>query len=388
MVFCFNYPADFPLQGKPPGKPPHFTETAMLKLVKTSSRKAGLPPGSPVFIGEKVTETFGLDMVDYDAENFSVSTPVRLEEFRLLKETPSNTWIRVHGLHDAEAVDKFCLHFGLHPLTIEDILHIGQRPKIDHYDEYLFLVINLINYDDASKEMSMEQISFVLGPNYLLTFHEKNDDIFDDVLARLETNKGRSRKMGVDYLLYSLLDRVVDNFFSVLEKIGEEVEELEEELIEAPSPETLQAIHFLKREMILLRKSVWPLREVINGLQRDETAFMGEANRVYLKDLYDHTIQVLDTVETFRDIISGMIDIYLSSVSNRMNEVMKVLTIFAVIFIPLTFIAGLYGMNFNTSMSPFNMPELNWYFGYPFALLLMAGTAGSMLIYFKKKKWF
>ena len=360
----------------------------MLKLVRTTSRKAGLPPGSPVFIGEKVTENFGLDMVTYDAENLSFSTPVRLDDFRLLKETPGNTWIRVHGLHDAEAVDSFCLSFGLHPLTIEDILHTGQRPKIDHYDDYLFLVINLINYDGASKGMSMEQISFVLGPNYLLTFHEKNDDIFDEVLARLEGNKGRSRKMGVDYLLYSLLDRVVDNFFSVLEKIGEEVEELEEELIAASSPETLQAIHFLKREMILLRKSVWPLREVINGLQRDETAFMDETIRVYLKDLYDHTVQVLDTVETFRDIISGMIDIYLSSVSNRLNEVMKVLTIFAAIFIPLTFIAGLYGMNFNTGKSPFNMPELNWYFGYPFALLLMAATAGTMLIYFKRKKWF
>ena len=360
----------------------------MLKLVKTTSRKAGFPPGSPVFIGEKVTEEFGLDTVDYDAENLSVSTPVRLDDFHLLKKTPSNTWIRVHGLHDAEAVDSFCLGFGLHPLTIEDILHTGQRPKIDHYDDYLFLVLNLVNYDDATREMRMEQISFVLGPSYLLTFHEKDDDIFDDVLARLQNNKGRTRKMGVDYLLYSLLDRVVDNFFSVLEKIGEEIEDLEEELVAAPSPETLHSIHFLKREMILLRKSVWPLREVINGLQRDETTFMGESIRVYLKDLYDHTIQVLDTVETFRDIISGMIDIYLSSVSNRMNEVIKVLTIFAVIFIPLTFITGLYGMNFNTSQSPFNMPELNWYFGYPFALLLMAGTAISMLVYFKKKKWF
>ncbi|OGQ99206.1 MAG: magnesium and cobalt transport protein CorA [Deltaproteobacteria bacterium RIFOXYD12_FULL_55_16] len=360
----------------------------MLKLVKTTSRKAGLPPGSPVFIGEKVTENFGLDMVAYDAETLSRSTPLRLDDFRLLKENPGNTWIRVSGLHDAEVVDRFCLSFGLHPLTIEDILHTGQRPKIDHYEDYLFLVINLINYDNTTREMSMEQISFVLGSSYLLTFHEKNDDIFDEVLARLENNKGRSRQMGVDYLLYSLLDRVVDNFFSVLEKIGEEVEDLEEELIVEPAQETLQAIHFLKREMILLRKSVWPLREVISGLQRDETMYMGASTRVYLKDLYDHTIQVLDTVETFRDIISGMIDIYLSSVSNRMNEVMKVLTIFAVIFIPLTFIAGLYGMNFNTSQSPFNMPELNWYLGYPFALLLMAATAGSMLIYFKKKKWF
>lgn len=359
----------------------------MLKLVRTSSRKAGLPPGSPVFIGEQVTEQFGLDMVDYDTESISLTTPARLDEFHLLKEPPGKTWIKIHGLHDAEAVNKFCLGFGLHPLTIEDILHTGQRPKIDHYDDYLFLVVNLVKYDDANKELSLEQVSFVLGDGYLLSFHEKDDEIFSDILARLSNNKGRVRKAGVDYLLYCLLDRVVDNFFSVLEKIGEEVEDLEEELITEPSPETLQSIHFLKREMILLRKSVWPLREVVNGLQRDESAFMGESTRVFLKDLYDHTIQVLDTVETFRDIISGMIDIYLSSVSNRMNEVMKVLTIFSVIFIPLTFIAGLYGMNFNPGQSPLNMPELNWYFGYPFALSLMAATAITMLIYFKKKKW-
>ncbi|MGV1098246.1 magnesium/cobalt transporter CorA [Thiovibrio sp. JS02] len=360
----------------------------MLKLVRTSSKKAGLPPGSPIFVGERVTEEFGIQVIDYDTESFSESTPARIEDFCVLKETPTMTWIRVHGLHDAEAVNRFCLKFGIHALTIEDILHTSQRPKIDHYDEYLFLVINLISYDEKIQEMRMEQISFVLGPNYLLTFHERNGDIFNPVLDRIRSNKGRIRKMGVDYLAYSLLDTVVDNFFLVLEKIGEEIEELEDELIAAPSPETLQYVHYLKREMILLRKSVWPLREVIGGLQRDETQLLGDAMRMYLKDLYDHTIQVLDTVETFRDIISGMIDIYLSSVSNRMNEVMKVLTIFAVIFIPLTFIAGVYGMNFNTAASPFNMPELNWFFGYPFALFLMAGTAAAMLVYFKKKKWF
>jgi len=360
----------------------------MLKLVKTSSKKAGLPPGSPIFIGEKVTEQFGLSVVDYDAVTFSASKLSPNEEYTRLKVSPTRTWIRVHGLHDADAVNDFCLKFGIHPLTIEDILHTGQRPKIDHYDDYLFLVINLINYDDTIQEMRMEQISFVLGPDYLITFHEKSGDIFNPVLDRIQNNKGRIRKMGVDYLTYSLLDTVVDNFFSVLEKIGEEIEELEEELIAEPDPETLQYIHYLKREMILLRKSVWPLREVISGLQREETQFLGDTMRMYLKDLYDHTIQVLDTVETFRDIISGMIDIYLSSVSNRMNEVMKVLTIFAVIFIPLTFIAGVYGMNFNTATSPLNMPELHWYYGYPFALFLMAATAAGMLMYFKKKKWF
>lgn len=359
----------------------------MLKLVRTTASKAGLPPGSPVFVGEKVTDTFGISMVEYGPEHFSLVTHDHPEEIVTGQGPETTTWIRVHGLHDARTVEAFCLKFNLHPLTIEDILHTGQRPKIDQYENYLFLVINLINYDNTTQEMSMEQLSFILGRNLLISFHEKDGDVFLPVLDRIKANKGRIRKMGAGYLAYSLLDTVIDNFFSVLEKIGEEIEELEDDLIAAPSPETLQSIHFLKREMILLRKSVWPLREIISGLQRDETPFLDRTIHPFLKDLYDHTIQILDTVETFRDIISGMIDIYLSSVSNRMNEVMKVLTMFAVIFIPLTFIAGVYGMNFNTAQSPFNMPELNWYFGYPFALGLMVATVIVMLCYFRRKKW-
>jgi len=359
----------------------------MLKLVRTTSSKAGLPPGSPVFIGERVSAAFGISVVEYDPEHFSVVTCDQPEQVKTERGREKNTWFRVHGLHDARTVEAFCLQFGLHPLTIEDILHTGQRPKIDHYDDYLFLVINLVSRDNNTEEMSMEQISLILGRNTLISFQEKESDIFTPVLDRIRANKGRIRKLGVGYLAYSLLDTVVDNFFSILEKIGEEVEDLEEELIAVPSPKTLQSIHFLKREMILLRKSIWPLREIISGLQRDETQFLDRTISPFLKDLYDHTIQILETVETFRDIISGMIDIYLSSVSNRMNEVMKVLTMFAVIFIPLTFISGVYGMNFNTQQSPFNMPELNWYFGYPFALGLMTATVLVMLCYFRKKKW-
>ncbi|MFZ5774398.1 MAG: magnesium/cobalt transporter CorA [Thermodesulfobacteriota bacterium] len=360
----------------------------MLKLVRTPSKKAGLPPGSPVFVGDKRTERFWLQVIDYDTESYSTTTPIRVEDFRLLKRTPSNTWIALHGLHDAEAIDNFCAKFGLHPLTIEDILHTNQRPKVDYYDDYLFLVVTLVKYDEGQREMSTEQVSFVVGDHYLLSFHERDSDIFDPLRERIAGNKGRIRKMGIDYLIYSLLDTVVDNFFSVLEKIGEDIEELEDELIAGPDPDTLHSIHYLKREMILLRKAVWPLREVISALQRDDTVLGDSHIRVYLKDLYDHTIQILDSVETFRDIISGMIDIYLSSASNRMNEIMKLLTSFSVIFIPLTFIAGVYGMNFNTQASPFNMPELNWYLGYPLALLLMLGTALSMLFYFKRKRWF
>jgi len=359
----------------------------VLKLVRTTASKAGLPPGSPVFVGEKVAAAFGISVVEYGPEHFSVAVCNRPEEAGKTRAAGANTWIRVHGLHDAAAVEALCLRFGLHPLTIEDILHTGQRPKIDYYEDYLFLVINLVSHDKESGEMSMEQISLILGRDLLISFQEKDSAIFAPVLDRIRANKGRIRKMGAGYLAYSLLDTVVDSFFAVLEKIGEEIEDLEEELIAAPSPDTLQSIHFLKREMILLRKSIWPLREIINGLQRDESQFLDGAVLPFLKDLYDHTIQILDTVETFRDIIAGMIDIYLSAVSNRMNEVMKVLTMFAVVFIPLTFIAGVYGMNFNPGRSPFNMPELNWYFGYPFALGLMASTVLVMLLYFRRKKW-
>ena len=264
--------------------------TDMLKLVRTTSKKAGLPPGSPIFVGQKLTDRFAVSVVDYDAETCSVSTPLRIEEFHLLKRTPTNTWIAVHGLHDAEAVDRFCAKFGLHPLTIEDILHTGQRPKVDYYDDYLFLVTTLVKYDEVHREMTTEQISFVVGDNYLLSFHERNSDIFTPVLDRITSNKGRTRKMGIDYLIYSLLDTVVDNFFSVLEQIGEDIEELEDELITKPDPETIQSIHYLKREMILLRKAIWPLREVISALQRDETILGDPQIRHYLKDLYDHTI--------------------------------------------------------------------------------------------------
>jgi magnesium transporter len=235
----------------------------------------------------------------------------------------------------------------------------------------------------------MEQVSLVFGENFVITFQEqgKKGDTFGPVRDRITNNKGKIRKMGTDYLAYTLLDSVVDNYFKALENIGEEIEDMEDELVTNPTPATLHGIHRLKKEMLLLRRSVWPLREIINELQREETPLIKQTTHIYLRDIYDHIITVIDTVETYRDTISGMLDVYLSSISNRMNEIMKVLTIYAVIFIPLTFIAGVYGMNFNTANSPFNMPELNWYFGYPFALGLMAVVGISMLIYFRRKKW-
>jgi magnesium transporter len=363
-------------------------KTPMFSLLKSSSRKAGLPPGSSVYVGEQRVDRVSITIIDYDENNLRQSTPASLEECFIYKDTPSISWINIDGLHDTETISRIGAAFGLHPLIIEDVLNTTQRPKIDVHDEYVYMVLRMHSYDVVKHEVTTEQVSIVLGTAFLLTFQEKPGDIFDPVRERLKTGRGRIRRMGHDYLAYSLLDSVVDSYFSVLEKVGEEIDQLEENLLNAPTPEMLRRIHFFKREMILMRKAVWPLREVISTLQREEVDLVSDAIMVYLRDLHDHTIQVIDTVETFRDMLSSMVEIYLSSISNRMNEVMKVLTIFAAIFIPLTLIAGIYGMNFNTAKSPLNMPELDWYFGYPFALILMALVGFGMMMIFKRKGWF
>ncbi len=365
-----------------------FPQVAMLDFLKKRSDKAGLPPGSAIYVGKDRHHDVAVRLLAYDQEAYSDTAELELAEVQGRLGPATTAWLDIDGLHEVALVEEVGEIFGLHPLTIEDIVNATQRPKIDIFDDYVYLVIKMPLYNDELNTIEMEQVSFVLKEHLLITFQEKKGDVFDGVRKRIFANKGRIRKMGCDYLIYALLDALVDSYFGMLEKIGEYVEILELELVEDPVPATLQKIHALKREMILLRKSVWPLREVASSLQRDGIPFIGEGTAPFLKDLYDHVIQVLDTVETFRDIVSGMLDIYLSAMSNKMNEVMKVLTVFAVIFIPLTFIAGLYGMNFNPEVSPFNMPELNWAYGYPFALGLMALVAGFMCIYFKKKKWF
>lgn len=366
---------------------PVKTRVKKLKRAKRS-KKSGLIPGSPVFVGEKKAAEIKITVIDYDEINVGIKEVPKVEESFPAIERPAVTWINVDGLHDVSVEEKLGAHFNIHPLVIEDILNTDQRPKMDILDDYIFIVLKMLTYNDETKALGVEQVSIIIGNNYVITFQETIGDIFDPIRDRIKLNKGRIRKAGADYLAYSLIDAVVDNYFKVLENIGDEIEVIEEELVTDPRPETLQKIHALKREMIFLRRSVWPLREIIGNLEREETPLIKESTSIYLRDLYDHTIQVIDSVDTFRDMISGMLDVYLSSISNRMNEVMKVLTIFAAIFIPLTFIAGLYGMNFNTADSPLNMPELNWYYGYPFALGLMAAVAISMLIFFKKKKWF
>lgn len=353
----------------------------MPKPIKKRSRKAGLAPGTLVHIGERKAETSKITLIDYDENQFQENEVKEIGECFVFKEKPTVTWINVDGLHQVEILEKLGECYGLHPLVLEDILNTDQRPKMEDYGEYLYVVLRDLDYSDESNEIETEQISLIVGSNFVFSFQEREGDAFDPIRDRIRNNKGRIRKMGADYLAYALLDSIVDNYFIILEKLGERIEWLEEKLVAHPTDETLQSLHHLKRELLFLRKGVWPLREVISGLERVESSLINEPTRLYLRDVYDHTIQAIDTIETYRDMVSGMLDIYLSSVSNRLNSVMKVLTIIATIFMPLTFLAGIYGMNFKY------MPELEWRWSYPLVWLIMVGIGVSMLVYFKKKKW-
>ena len=353
----------------------------MGKSIRRHSSSAGLPPGTLVHIGEKKLDAVRITVIDYDERDFQEKQVAIIEECFSFKQTPTVTWINIDGIHDLEIIEKIGGRFDLHPLILEDIVNTGQRPKCEDYDNYIYVVLKMLSYDDKKERIRTEQVSLVLGSNFVISFQENVGDVFEQIRDRIRNDKGRIRKMGADYLGYALLDAVVDGYFIILEKLGEQIESMEEQLVEEPANETVRHIHFVKRELISLRRSVWPLRELINGLVKTESTLIKESTQLYLRDVYDHTIQVIDTVETFRDMVSGMLDMYLSSLSNKMNAVMKVLTIIATIFIPLTFIAGIYGMNFK------HMPELGWRWGYGGVLLVMAAVAAVMLIYFRKKKW-
>jgi magnesium transporter len=353
----------------------------MLNLFKKTLKKVGLPPGTLVQVEEKKAEKVKIYIIDYDETQFQEKEAEAVEECFPFKDKPSVTWINIDGVHQVEVMEKIGAHFGIHSLILEDIMHTVQRPKMEDFEDYIFVVVKMIYYDERENEIKAEQVSVILGTNFVISFQEKQGDVFDHVRERIRKNKGRIRKMKPDYLAYTLIDTIVDHYFIVLEKLGEKIEGVEEELVTNPTSETLQTIHTLKRELIFLRKSIWPLREVISVLERGESTLIDQSTGIYLRDVYDHTIQVIDTIETFRDMVSGMLDIYLSSMSNKMNEVMKVLTIIATIFIPLTFIAGIYGMNFKY------IPELEWHWGYVAALVLMGIIAFGLVMYFRNKKW-
>ncbi len=356
----------------------------MDELVPDRSGKTGNPPGTPVHVGEKRMDEPRITVFRYDEDGVVAEETV--DGLDDVEHGDGVMWLNIDGLHDTELIERAGEEYGLHPLTREDIANTDQRPKLEDYEDYLFVVLKMLRYDEDAGEVNIEQVSCVLTDSTVISFQEAPGDVFDRVRERIRGGKGRIRKMGADYLLYALMDAIVDNYFAVVERIGDDVEEIETEIVSNPDPATLQDIHRLKRELIYLRKGVWPLREVVSGLERSESGHISEETRPYLRDLYDHTIQIIDIIETFRDMVSGTLDVYLSSISNRMNEVMKVLTIVATIFIPLTFIAGVYGMNFDTA-HPLNMPELTHPLGYPATLLVMAVIAAGMLVYFRKRGW-
>ena len=317
-----------------------------------------------------------MDHIQYNSKMFNRKN---LAENEIVNKKGFLDWINVSGLTDASKIKKIGDIFDLHHLVLDDIVSVKQRPKIEEYDSYLFCILKMIYY--KKQKLKMEQISIVLGKDYVISFQENEGDVFDDIRDRIKNEKNKIRKNGADYFMYSLMDSIIDNYFLVLETIGEKIEKIEDVLLIRPTPDTLSQIHSLKRSLIYLRKSVWPLREVINKILRDENKLIKKETKVYYRDLYDHTIQVIDTIESYRDMAAGMLDIYLSSLSNKMNEVMKVLTIIATIFIPLTFLAGVYGMNFKY------MPELNNQYSYPVIWGIMILVAVIMVYYFRRKKW-
>ena len=353
----------------------------MPRFIKKTSKKAGLSPGTLVHIGEKKAETTMFSLINYDHKQLQEKELATIDESFPYKDTPPVTWINIDGLHEIDIIEKIGHHFDIHPLTLEDIVNTGQRPKAEDYDDYVFIVFKMLLYDDVNTHITSEQVSLILGAHYLISFQEKEGDVFNFVRERIRKGKGRIRKSGPDYLTYALIDATVDHYFFILEKVGEKLEQIEEELLENPQPRTLQSIHSLKREMIYFRKQVWPIRELLNHLMHEESQLIQESSHIFFRDIYDHTIQVIDTIESMRDVLTGMLDLYLSTLSNKMNEVMKVLTIMATIFIPLTFVAGIYGMNFKF------MPELEWKWSYPILWGILVAIFVFMLFWFKRKRW-
>lgn len=346
------------------------------------SKKAGLAPGALVHIGERKVDKVKMTVMNYNEENFREEEICDLDSCLPLISEKSVTWLNIDGIHQSDAVERVGTHFGLHPLTMEDIVNSEQRAKIEEYEDYLFIVLKMIYFDESGRHyLKSEQISLILKPNLIISFKETEGDIFDAVKQRIKNGKGKMRKSGSDYLAYSLIDAIVDNYFVILERIGEILEDLQTELIATPTSRTLQNIHKLKHEMLFLRRAIWPIREMTSNLTQTESPIIRGATSVFLRDVHDHAVQMIDTIETFREMLSGMLDLYLSSISNRMNEIIKVLTIISTIFMPLTFIAGVYGMNFRY------MPELDRVWGYPAVLILMASIAVLMLFFFRRKKW-
>lgn len=353
----------------------------MPRFIKKSRKKAGSAPGTLVHVGETKTERVHISTIDFTVDQIRGQEMDGIEALLPLRDSASNTWINIDGLHDLAFMETLGSHFSIHPLTLEDILNTGHRPKAEEFDTYVYIVLKMLQYNDDDHRVISEQVSLILGPQFVMTFQEAPGDVFAPVRDRLHKGKGRIRRRGCDYLAYALIDAIVDQYFMIMEKLGERIEVLEERLTGHPDVDVIQQIHGLKREVIYMRKQVWPTRDMLNRLTKGEFDLIQEENHIYFADVYDHIVQLIDTNESYRDVLSGMLDLYLSTISNRMNNVMKVLTMMATIFIPITFIAGVYGMNFK------HMPELEWRWGYGALWAVMITLVVTMVLIFKKKKW-
>ncbi len=352
----------------------------MAESLNYPSEKAGLPPGTLVHVGREPEAEGCITLINYSADHFEERTVQSIDEVLRSRDSGGTTWVHFEGLAIIEMMEAIGKHFGVHPLVLEDILNTHQRPKFEEFDEYLFIVLKTLTCDQSLK-VHHEQISILMFGKMLFTFREKQDLLFNALKLRLASSKSRIRTLGTDYLTYAIMDTVVDQYFSLTDTLEEAIEVIEIKLLDSPKTPTFAKIQLLKRELVFIRKAITPLREVLLAMQRSETGLIQEKTVPYFRDVFDHTLRVIDTMDSYRDLINGMLDIYLSSVNNRMNEIMKVLTVFATIFIPLTFLVGIYGMNFE------HMPELHWKWSYPILWGFFFLIPAAILTWFWKKKW-
>jgi len=359
----------------------NLVKRIIFKKKKGITETIGLPPGTLVRTLEEKEGPVKIQIIDYNKDDFKIfeskTIPDNLEKIK----KDFIRWVNIEGSLQTDSIEKLGNTFNLHPLVLEDIVNPIQRPKFEDYHDYIFIIIKQLIWDARDEIFITEQISLILGPHYVISIQERTSNLFNPIIERVQKFKGRVRVMGADYLLYALLDVVVDNYFILEDKIGESMEQIEDSLVSDPDVEVLQSIYNLKRQIIILRKSIWPLRTVISSLQREQSKLISETMQIYLRDIYDHVFLINDSLENYREIVTGMLDLYLSSVSNRMNEIMKVLTIISTIFIPLSFLAGFYGMNF------IYMPELSSPLGYPLLIIVMILISLLMIYYFRRKKW-
>jgi magnesium transporter len=354
----------------------------MLRLFKPLTQKVAQSPGTLHHVGVKKAEEVKISMIRYNPDTIDEKVLSPPYEFKPLRDFQGVSWLTMCGLHDVPALEAVGNHLELHPLVLEDILNTMHRPKLEEFDDYIFLVLKLLQFNREEMEVEVEQVSVVLAPGCTASFHEREGGVMETIFERLLKGRGRIRKMGPDYLFYALMDAVVDHYFLVLERLGEEIEKLEDQLLENPGRDIQQDLHFMKQELTVLRRMVFPLRDIVRELLKMESPLLNESSEAFFRDLYDHVIHIIETADIYRESLNGLRELYLSQVSSRMNEIMKVLTIIATIFIPLTFIAGVYGMNFDV------MPETKWEYGYFAVWGVMIAVFVAMVLYFKRKKWF